>query len=339
MATEKQTTKYRGAIEKATRWLLTHRKPGGAVEPEEMGIDSYYKVPWALQITGHVSEALETLKYALSKDWVPSGDFESSHRGQFHHDFYIYPNSWLAIAASRLGDREVSRNIFRFIARFQHPDNGGLCSWRPWASGANRQDMLSTSFAGLVALDVGETQSARKAGDFLVRMKALQPCPDKELHASVDSLGDHTLRVAQDRGTIVRRNVPGQRYYFPGAAVAALAKLYEATGCDEYHEAAQWYFEWWNGCGGDVFHSVRSGKGALGAAYLYEITGEERYGRAATRIADYLVDIQDESGMWPVAVEGGDPLSSYVAEFVVWLSEIARCCLSPTRNEKGVNGI
>ncbi len=286
---------------KGAVWLLSQIADDGMVEPRDRGIDTYYKVPRALAAAGNTAEATALLERVIHADMTPNGDFEPAHRGRFHHDFYIYPHCWLILAAQQLNVHQPIEPATDFVDSFP------------------RHDILTASFAGLVMLGAQRIACARTDGQFLLELIDMQPAPDRRLHAAADERFDQP-------GYIVQRDTPGQRYYFPGIASAFLAQLHEATGEPAWLDAARWYWNFWFNCGGDVLQSVRSGKGALGSAYLHRITGENQYREAALRIADYLQSLQAPNGQWHALDAAGDPAPSYTAEFVVWLHEIARCC-------------
>ena len=112
-----------------------------------------------------------------------------------------------------------------------------------------------------------------------------------------------------------------QLYYFIGAAIAFLAKLYSITKEKSYFELANHFLDFAMRCHNDVYQTDAVGKICLGCAYLYQVTPEENYRLVARRIADYLVEDQRPEGYW---MRGGKPTASSSAEFCVWLGEFVR---------------
>lgn len=313
-------SRYQTAADKGAEWLLTQQRPDGSIEPVGLSINSYYKVPLALYSAGHPEEAHRILDYAKSGDFTPAGDFRSSLRGKFHLDFYTYANCWLIMAAQRLGRFDIARPAFNFVLSFQDPAGGGFCSASPYPEGRSRQDILSTSFSGLAALSMGRPDVAEKAGGFLKRLAEAQPDPEHALYCATAGDASREALLREEKNTVFKGK-PEQRFYFPGIAAAFLSELFRTTGHQPYRETAVWYLDFWQACGPYAFRSTRSGKAGLGAAFLYQATGEERFLRIAFQVADYLVEIQQPDGRW-FGKKGGDPDPSYTAEFVVWLNEI-----------------
>lgn len=115
-----------------------------------------------------------------------------------------------------------------------------------------------------------------------------------------------------------------QPYYRPGIAFLFLVRLYLATASNDYLEAAGRLFEFTLRCAEDRYSYPASGKGAVGAAIYYAITGDERARDAAIEYAEYEAGDQRPEGWW--CNPHSDTMIvrlDHTAELAVWMSEIA----------------
>ena len=113
----------------------------------------------------------------------------------------------------------------------------------------------------------------------------------------------------------------GQFYFMTGYAAAFLATMHLLSGKPDYLSCAQRYFDFTIATTG-VYESHFSHKLAWGASLLYRITGEQKYRKAAMRVADFILGMQDENGQW----FSGTPPHVYLdqaAECGIWLRTIA----------------
>ena len=317
------SVRYREAVNRAVEWLGQQLNPDGSMNPVEKGALTYYKVPRGFQAVGRLREAHAMLDWARRTIFTPEGDF-AAERKAFHHYHYTYSSAWFVWVAQLLGRFDVSYRGMEYLSRFRNPQTGGYCSEATYSADShNEQDLLSISFNAFVGLHLGLVVEARAAAALIRRIFDQQPDPETMVWLRVDAEGALVTRVDpgcdEPRYYVLEIKAPEQYYYYLGAAMVFLAKLYGLTGDATHLATAAAVHDICLQCHEDVFLTDGTGKVGLGSAFLYQLTGEDRYAEAAVRSCDFLVADQHPDGCW---VRGGNPTASSTAEFVVWLSEV-----------------
>jgi len=334
MPRDDRVARYWKSALSGAEWLLSQQRPDGSFASIEEGVDAYYKIPYALTVTGYPRQAHQLLDWTLQEGALtPEGDLRGKQvkaTNSVHEDFYSYPNSWMVIGAQRLGRFNYARRGMAFILRFLSTANGGVFSRLEFAqAGSGRQDMVSTSQAGSACLYMGLWAEAIRIGDWFIEMLRLQPDLEHSLYACCDPAAGPITSYPADQATmyVVDTTQKMQLYFYPGIAMGFLAKLYLATGKREYLEASEIYFDFTTRCAEDRYSIGQSGKVGWGAAQMYAITGDEKYRRAAIEVGDFMLDVQLDEGYWDPGPP--NPITPYLrldatAEFVVWQAEIAQ---------------
>jgi len=323
MSDKAKLGQYEDAVRRAERWLCSMLNPDGSMNPADKGPLAYYKVPRSLAIVGRLREAQAMLEWARRTIFTPEGDFAAPREG-FHHYHYTYSSAWFVWVAQLLGRFDISYRGMAYLSRFRNPRTGGYCSEAPYGTGgSDEQDLLSISFNAFVGLHLGMRAEAEAAADLIRRLLDQQPDPGRVLWLRVDADGRLLERVGPDcdepRYYALEIQSPAQYYYYLGAALVFLARLYGLTGDRRHLESAAAIHDLCLQCHEDVFLTDGTGKVGLGSAYLFQATGEQRYAESAVRSCDFLVADQQAEGCW---VRGGKPTASSTAEFVVWLCEV-----------------
>jgi hypothetical protein len=334
MAKDNRVELYWAGALKGAQWLLQQQAADGSFSPIEEGIDAYYKIPYALAVTGYPRQAHQLLDWVIRAGALtPEGDMRGqSVKAQsiWHNESYTYSNSWMVIGAQRLGRFDISRSGMAFILKFLSSANGGIFSEpASLVAGRGRQDMVVSSQAGSACVYMGLWAEAMQIGDWFVEMlrqqpdisRALYACSDPEIGLILDYPADYPLMY------VVKASEPAQWYFYPGIAMGFLSKLYLATGKREYLDASEGYFDFTTHCREDVYRKGQSGKVGWGCAQMYWITGDEKYRRAAAEVGDFLLETQTGSGLWDLGGPYGSARATILditAEFVVWLAEIAQ---------------
>lgn len=98
-----------------------------------------------------------------------------------------------------------------------------------------------------------------------------------------------------------------------GFPVVSYIELYEATGEEKYlHEAIEWgnhglTLQAEDGCfyllDGEFWNSDLTATEIRGLCFLYELTKEDKYLKAAETYADWLIKNQREDGAWPIGID------------------------------------
>lgn len=315
--------KYRESASKAAQWLGSIQNSDGSIDPADKGPLAYYKIPRGLQIVGRLQEAQAMLDWTRESIFTPEGDFAGERKG-FHHFHYTYSSAWFVWVAQLMSRFDISCKGMDYLCRFRNPRTGGYCSEAIYApENHNEQDLLSISFNSFVGLHLGMLKEAKAAAELIDDIIDQQPELDERFWMRVDADGRLITRVDpncdEPRYYVLEVKAPEQYYYYLGAAMVFLAKLYSATGDRQHLEAAEAIHRICLQCHEDVFLTDGTGKVGLGSAYLFKVTGEEKYAESAIKSCDFLVADQHPDGYW---VRGGMPTASSTAEFVVWLSEV-----------------
>ena len=334
MGTDNRVAAYWAGALKGAEWLLQQQSADGSFSSIEEGIDAYYKIPYALAVTGYPRQAHQLLDWVVREGALtPEGDLRGKSvkaQSVWHHECYTYSNSWMVIGAQRLGRFDFARPAMAYVLKFLSNANGGIFS-EPESilTGRGRQDIVVCSQASSACVYMGRWAEAIQIGDWFVDMLRWQPdiarnlyaCSDPETGLIVDYPADYPLMY------VVKAYEPAQWYFYPGIAMGFLSKLYLATGKREYLDASEGYFDFTLHCQEDVYRKGQSGKIGWGSAQMYWITGDEKYRRGAVAVGDFLLETQADSGLWDLGGPYGSAPATILditAEFVVWLAEIAQ---------------
>ncbi len=324
---------YLESARRAARWIVGRQNSDGSLFDVEDGIGGYYKVPYALGLTGFAAEAVRLLRWVRAHHFTAEGDFRGPTRKAnlgFHEAWPAYGDSWLVQGAHRLGQFDLSFRGAEFLLTYQAPCGG----FQSVEEGKPCVDCLSTSWAGLAELTVGRIEAAAAAAECLERLVAQQPDPTR-FYFRMTPDGELVTDVPDgaDLGYYVDAQKPEQIYFHPGIAMVFLCRWHLASGSGSALEAAGAIFEFAERCQDDVYRFPPSGKLGLGCAQLASITGAAAPRQAAEAVGDYLVETQQGDGYWilpdadvyQMIEDKKDPelLTDVAAEFATFLSEIA----------------
>lgn len=321
------------AAERGFDWIVAHQREDGSFCDPGDGIRGYYKVPYALSVSGRQREALRLADWIAAHHFTPEGDFgppDDSANGPGRDGWPVYGNAWLVQGLHRLGRWDLSLGGAEFLLRFQLPAGGFYA-----LDGETRRiEPVCTSWGGLASLATGRLEAARHAGDVLVRMAQTQPDPrrfyfvmDPEGKLITDAPPGKELFYYVDSG------LREQIYYAPGIALIFLTHLYRATGEERYLDTCRKLFSFTERCADDVYRFPPSGKLGLGCVLLFQLTGNQEARRAAVQVGQYLVETQTAEGIWHLPKAGPYTEPKYrdnfevhldiAAEFSIFLTEIA----------------
>ncbi len=318
---------------RAGEWITTRQKQDGSFFSATAGIGGYYKVPYALAISGFFPEAMRLANWVRAHHFTPEGDFRAPERKatiDVHEDWPTYGNSWLIRGAHRLGQFDLSLQGAEFLLRHQ-ASCGGFFAFE---LGEPYVECVGSSWSGLAELEVGNLQAAGRAAKCLCRLVAHQPDPDR-FYFRMSPEGKLITEVPPGEALFycVEASQEKQIYYQPGIALIFLCQYHLGTGDPETLTAAQAIFDFTQRCTDDVYRFPPSGKLGLGCAMLAHITDQLAPRKAAQRVADYLVDTQQTDGFWLLPEEdlyqaiknkqGPEVVMDITAEFCTWLWEIA----------------
>lgn len=319
--------------ERGLAWIMTQQRADGSFCTPEQGIGGYYKVPYALTISGHLRQAQRLLAWVAEHHLTAEGDFHGSDpeaQTSSRDSWPVYCNAWLVLGAHRAGRWDLSRRGAAFLLRYQVPIGGFYA-----LDGETRfLEPVCTAWGGLAALTTGHVDAACRAGDALSSMAENQPDPNRFYFRS-DLEGNLITAVSpgDDLFYYVDATQSQQIYFNPGIALIFLAHLYRATGKGRYLEACQTLFDFTKRCADDVHRFPPSGKLGMGSALFYALTGQPEARQAAVNVGQYLVETQTSEGFWMLpdvaaykAVPDKDGFEirlDITAEFSIFLAEIA----------------
>ncbi|MCO1575229.1 hypothetical protein M8C13_05585 [Crossiella sp. SN42] len=307
---------YEAAARRGADWLLSRLRPDGGFG--ETDLACYYKAPAALGLAGHPRQARRLLEVAVERFGTPEGDFVTAEgvksANPVFQEFWCYPNGWLALAAHRLGWFGVAHQAYRHLLTYRTGDGGFS------ANDAGVPDAISTAHLGLLALTLGDLDTARAAGDWLTKLLVTQPHLATGFHLRAD---EHGPRTADDSPLhVLRTGAPDQPYFMIGYPLAYLTRLHQLGGDPAHLTAAIGYADYALSCGEHLRSTPFSHKVGWGAAILARHGHDARHRDLATGIADHLVSLQAEDGSWS---PDGPAYATFddTAEITHWLLEIA----------------
>jgi hypothetical protein len=318
---------YHQSADKAIDWLSCQLQNDGSYGANIRDLASYYKSPYLFYVAGKLEAANCVLSHIKKAFMQADADFSTSigakSENAAFHEYWAYPNAWIALAAQKMGRFDVAYPAYHYLKSFYHPQSGGFTTHRP-TSQPNTIDILTTAHLGLTALYLGELEKAKRAGALLQTMEAMQPNRAIEFLLRQDENGQLITQYPQAMAIFfsVSATQPNQAYFMIGYPIAFLAKLYRATSNLTYLETAKRYLEFAMSCQGNLRTFHFSHKIAWGAAMVANLTQETQCAEFATAIADYLVSIQDPSGAW-LQEEPAHTSFDQTAEIAIWLKEIS----------------
>lgn len=320
--------KYRKAALKGLEWLAHQLKEDGSYGSSVPDLASYYKSPWLYLIGGRNDLAYRVLGYIKQQFSRTDGDFTTGPGFKTADpalaEYCPYMNTWIAMAAQKLGRFDIAQPAYGFVRKFFHEERGGFTIHSPYNQGDNILDVFITSHLGLACLYFGDIERARRAGDFLLSTFEQQPDRGFGLFLRVDNDGNLITDFPKEQAVfhVVETQEPLQLYFFIGYPIGYLAKLYLASAERTYLEGARAYLNFARSTDERLFNFFCSHKVAWGASVVSRITADSAAEAVATRIGDYLVSIQDGNGGWLL----DQPVTTcfdQTAEIALWLFELA----------------
>lgn len=312
---------YKQARDRGGRYLLKQMNEDGSFG--DRTVADYYKVPAALQVCGHSNAANRLCHWIRRCGMDSDGDF--GPRSQFASGyFYAYFNTWVILGAQRLAQFDLANRGMDFLMDFYDATGGGFYSCRTAREPTTKQDLWVTSGCGQAALCTGRLEVARGVGRWMQRMMDQQPDYPHVLYTVCTPRDELVTRPEpQDpiRYQLVNTTEGDQYFFHPGIAGGFLARLYQATGEQQWLRLARQYMTFATTASDHLFRLLRAGKVGWAAAMLYVLTGESQYREMAVRVGDNLVAQQAGDGSW-MSLDSADPNNDVTAEMVVWLDEI-----------------
>jgi hypothetical protein len=312
---QRQIDRYTATVKKAVSWAYTnHERVMG-----ERDLQAHYKAPYFWAAVGDMKMAGIHRRLFADTFLRSDGDFrtEEDAKGFFVfpctvHNQYIYPNGWLVSGFQKLGAYDLTRKGLAFLLKFQDPELGGFY----YAFNAQKKeidqrllDSSSTSAAGMACLMCGSIDEAKRAGDFILNLLAMQPQPDKYFYSCMKS--DGTLHTdvfgsddAWDPNSRKQKCLSAvddghqELTWLNGKPTKFLTRLYAATGETKYLDGAKEAFFFFHKLHENAWTNYASCKTMWAGAEMYRLTGEKVFAETAIRILDFYCETQSPTGSW-----------------------------------------
>ena len=332
-------------IARGCRYLLDRIDPSGSPGARHC---HYYRVPWALALSGHRREAGAVLSWVERTALDSNGDLRPEARIGFDTHWASYPLANLATGAWHLERYDTANLLAGRLAAFQHPDVGGAFAAHPDHRSDERQDLFPTAQLGMTGITTGHLDLAHGAYNWMRLLYDRQPELPERLYSATDGaelitdITDDTMAWQ----VVTDFTKPRQAFYNPGIAAAFLGRYHLATGnAGALDLAARFLALTVSGTKAQFDHtdSVQVCKFAWGASVLYEATGDPAYLDHMLGMAQWFLDAQNEDGSWDNspflmarAIHAPSVRIEVTAEFVQHLTTILNAISShprPTRGE------
>jgi hypothetical protein len=332
-------------IDRGCRYLLDRIDGSGSPGARHC---HYYRVPWALALSGHRREAAAVLSWVERNALEANGDLRPEARVGFDTHWSSYPLANLATGAWHLERYDTASLLAGRLAAFQHPELGGAYAAHPAHRADQRQDLFPTAQLGMTGITTGHLDLAHGAYRWIRLLYDSQPELPHRLYSATD--GDRLITdIADDTmawQVITDFGKARQAFYNPGIATAFLGRYHLATGDAEALDLAVKYLELTvSGTRAQFDHtdSVQVCKFAWGASVLYEATGEPTYLDHMLTMTRWFLDAQNEDGSWDnspflmaLAAHPPSVRIEVTAEFVQHLTTILNAASSHPRPTRGV---
>jgi hypothetical protein len=308
------------AADKGIKWALRELQSDAITDPGDV-LSACYKGVWALSLAGRETQAKALLE-RLTREMSSDGGLPAMPASPRH---YIYRESFIAIGAHALGEREVFESMAGFVAAAQDPRTGGFWSLPPGSS-ERWIDSASTAIGGLVLLRRGDLESATGAAEALAKILGSQPTPREVFYTTMGGDGNLVTDPSLPRHRAIHVTLPDQPWFFLSLASLFLVELYKQTGDKKHLDLAIAHIEYlrsrkpW-----DRFFVPDSGKTAVATAELYRLTGDKSYAHISLSTSAFIAGKQFPNGRWSYYLPGFGKIvidTDLTFEYILWLTSV-----------------
>ncbi|MFI4938189.1 MAG: hypothetical protein ACHQJ6_06750 [Candidatus Berkiellales bacterium] len=312
--------------QKTLNWVIQQIEANGKIKSFPDDLVGYYKLPYLLTTTGHPVLAKKVFDYMQNTFFTQNGMLTFDNKkteNLLMAKFWGYVLGWVAIAAQKAGRFDLSFPLHHHLTHFQSQDHGGFATSGAWGKHDEAMDVITTAQLGRLSLFFGMKFEAIKAGEFLSWNINHQPKLTESLYLFVNNDKKHILKYPREMEMIyvVNKSLPNQAYFMIGLPCAFLVDLFLATKQAHFLNAAKQYADFALECHESIKSFHFSHKVAYAMAMLYRYTKEEKYLSMCKSITEYLIQIQDEDGIW-LRKEGQVNSFDQSLEIAIWLNEI-----------------
>jgi hypothetical protein len=324
-------TRLEDARRKGVAFLLEHIGDDGSVADATGPRVTWYRFPWALEVSGETAAASAVLGWIERTGLDADGKFHGGLEWEpvANRTTNTYRETILAYGAWLMRRFDIARKAMDFASQFQDPVSGGIFMTRERTDPGDPQLLFPTAQLGMSAVITGCLDVARATGEWFVRLWDAQPELPDRLYTIWTSDGLLTeLRDDIDRRHIVQEaQQPLQLFYNGGISASFLTQLFMATGEERWLDYARRYQQFSIDSFAEQFETKQVCKSAWGSGLLYLATGDESYVPWIARMGEWFASGQEPDGGWSntKAIEPDPPLRhrlEITAEFVVHLDTV-----------------
>ena len=293
------------AIEMGAHYLTSNLAPNGPICAVPK-VSFCHKASWGLYEAGRIDAVWQILDWLDANATQAPGEYYFAGEEPYEKDMQrVYRAMAFGKVAEYLRYPAFANDGVRAgIMKYQHESGGvGNCI----DDGMPEElEPLNTTFFGQWALAAGLIDEARKAGDWVAELVALneqhlaQETPTLYYKRTRDTGELVTETPANHRmNTLIDTQTVKQPSWVTGTCMALLADLYEVTGDERYLNAALPLAEFEAQCDPAQLFWPSKCKVGWGAAELYRATCDPAHRRIAASVARVtFMDAQREDGGW-----------------------------------------
>lgn len=290
----------RQASAAAANWLVERVDRGEPAHSNER--NSWWRVPWALTLSGHRDVAAGILTWADRVALTPDGDLRAGPYRLGDERTPVYQLTHLALAAHLTDRYDLSARLYSKVLDFWNHDEGGAYVYRDERGGET--DWLMTAQVGLVATAVGDHGVRDQAFAWFKQMWEWQTRLDSLVLVTGRNAGGLNAEPPADipfNVNVVDFTKARELYFQPGAAAAFLAQYAAQTGSGEAVDIARGLMQL--NVAGTIEQvtdetSVHVCKFPWGAAELSALDTEFDWMPYIVLLNDWFRQRQDPDGSW-----------------------------------------
>ncbi len=289
--------------QRGVEFLLHHiaddGAPAGAGNPRV----TYYRIPWALAVSGETEAAHRVLCWIERRALGLNGAFHGgvTWDALTNRAFNTYPETVLAYGAWMLRRFDIALRAMCFAKTFQDQETGGVWMSRERTGPSDPQLLFLTCQFGMSAAMTGHIGEALKAGNWLKRLWETQPELPHVLYCAWTRAGGLVTHVDGDqdaRHFINDARLEHQYHYNGGIAAAFLAHLAMVTEDATWLDLARSYQRFSMQSTDQQFLTKQVCKSAWGAGLLFLATGDPCYLPWLSRMGQWFMAEQEPDGGW-----------------------------------------
>jgi len=329
---EEKIAQYEQTRRRGVDFLLSCIGKDGVVADAGRPRFGYYRVPWALAISGETGAAARVL------DWVERDCMDGDGRIHGGVDWDPEPNkttntyaeTCIAYGAMLLRRFDIARKTMSVAREFQDQSTGGVFMTRGETGPNGRQLLFPTCQYGMTATIAGDLPSAIAVGAWLERLWNAQPeLPDRlyTIWTADRGLATEVPDGENRRHYVNEASDIWQYHYNGGIAAACLAHIYMATGEERWITLARKFQQFSMDTIDGQFQTKQVCKSAWGSGLISLACGDHTYLPWLLKMGDWFTEEQEADGRWSNTpnLDPNPPLAHQIevsAEFVVHMDTL-----------------